>query len=220
MPGAKPNPGDTGGLKRVGGAVRAGRAGTVSDGQAAGGFRAPSGGTGTGGGTTTATPPSGGGTGTESSVGGGGQQAETGGQQTEPQTETGTETGEISGLNIHLETDTSSGEGSAGVTSGGQPIIETEVNNETGVGGTSVETSEPVAQTGLETETHTAETTVETSTQTSDGNLTLDVSAGTDVSQTDLEGAGSKDDATEEAIGADNDDCNLLNPLSIPEHCL
>jgi len=122
-----------------------------------------------------------------------------------------------------VDVDTSTGEVSGDVSVGGEPVIDTDVETGTDLGGI----TEPVtddAGAALDAGVVTDTTTIDASTETTEGDLTVDISAGSDTLDDTLTGTGSEfdpdSDSSEEDIGADNDDCNVLDPLSIPEECL
>jgi hypothetical protein len=121
-------------------------------------------------------------------------------------TEPGTSSG--SGIDVDVDVDTSTGEVSGGVSVDEEPVIETDVDTGADLGGTVV----------------TDTTTIDASTETTEGDLTIDVSAGSDTLGDTLTGTGGEldpdSDSSAEDISADNDDCNILDPLSIPEYCL
>ena len=66
-------------------------------------------------------------------------------------------------------------------------------------------------------------TTIDAGTAASDDSLTVDVSAGSDTLGDALLGTGSEldpDATTAEEPTDVLEDCSVLNPLSLPEHCL
>ena len=207
--GAGASPLGAGGTERVGGGPAVSGSGTAAPGTGGGDGTAPGAGgveTGEGGG--------GGGTG---SVGGGEPivDVEVGG------TETDTSGG--AGIDVDVDVDTSTGEIGGGVSVGGEPVIETDIDTGIELGGTTEPVTED-ASTELDAGVVTDTTTIDASTETTDGNLNVDVSAGSDTLGDALTGTGGErdpdSDSSEEDTGADNDDCNVLDPLSIPEECL
>ena len=219
--GAGASPGGAQGVERLGGPVAGGS-----------GAGAPSagGGTGTTPGAGETEPGAGGGGGGTGSTGGGGPiiDVEVGGGTTDVDVDTGTGgtgtgTSGGAGIEVDVDADTSTGEVSGDVSVGGEPVIDTDVDAGTDLG----DITEPVTEdTGaaLDAGVVTDTTTIDASTETTEGDLNIDVSAGSDTLDDLLTGTGSEfdpdSDSSEEDIGADNDDCNVLDPLSIPEHCL
>jgi hypothetical protein len=127
------------------------------------------------------------------------------------------------GIDVDLNADTSTGEVSGDVSVGGEPVIETDVDTGIDLGGTTepvIDDTDAALDAGVVTDT----TTIDASTETTEGDLNVDISAGSDTLDDTLTGTGSEmdpdSDSSAEDIGADNDDCNVLDPLSIPEHCL
>ena len=244
-PGGAISPKDTGGLtsgSRSAGAAKSGGGGGTQTGGAQGG-----GSTGGGTGARATEAPSGGGetgtkTGTGSeSLGGGGtgtgitEEPSGGGSETVSELPAGGETGggtEPSAttntgasndlIELDVDVDATTGGGSADLSVGGEPVAETEVNT----GANLSEITEPVteeANTTLETGVVTDTTTADASTTTSGDSLTVDVGAGSDTLGEALLGTGSEldpDATTAEETTDILDDCSVLDPLSLPEHCL
>ena len=131
-----------------------------------------------------------------------------------------------SGIDVNLDAETSRGQVGGDVSVGGEPVIETEVSSGADLGGADAVTEDVSAGTNLDLDAgvETDTTTVDAGTATTEGDLTIDVSAGSDTLGDSLTGSGSEgdpdSDSSEEDTGADNDDCNVLDPLSIPERCL
>lgn len=152
----------------------------------------------------------------DTGVGGesGGGEAGTGGGETESSG---------SGIHVDVDVDTSTGEVSGGVSVDEEPIVETEIDSGTDLGGA----TEPVTEdagAALDADVVTDTTTIDASTEITEGELTIDVSAGTDTLGDDLLGSGNEDDpdndADEEDTATDNADCTVVDPLSVPEECL
>ena len=143
------------------------------------------------------------------------------GAGTEPSgtTDTGTSNDLIE---LDVDVDTSGGGGSADLSVGGEPVAETDVSTGTDLSGT----TEPVieeASTTLDAGVVTDKTTIDASTETTEDSLTIDVSAGSDTLGDALLGTGSEvdpDATTAEETTDVLDDCSLLDPLSLPDHCL
>ena len=140
----------------------------------------------------------------------------------------GTETGSTGAgtsdnlIDLNLNATPSTGETSADLSVGGEPVIETDASTDTDLSGT---TDTVTADTGttLDTGVVTDTTTTDASTATSGDNLTVDVSAGSDTLGDALLGTGSEvdpDATTAEETTDILDDCSALDPLSLPEHCL
>jgi hypothetical protein len=176
-----------------------------------------------------ASPGTGGGVGTDS-VGGGGEpvvDVDVGMTDTQAEIDTdriGTDTSGSAGIDVDVDVDTTTGEVSGDVSVGGEPVIETDVDTGADLGGATSGAEDLTGDAGLDVGLETDTTTVDGSATTTEDNLTIDVSAGSDTLGDSLTGTGGEldpdSDSTEEDTGADNDDCNVLDPLSIPERCL
>ena len=164
-----------------------------------GGVKEPSGGSGS---ETSSEPPAGG---------------ETGGETENTNTETSNNL-----IDLNLDANTSTGEVNTDVSVGGEPVIEADVNTGTDLSGTTDAVTED-ASTTLDAGVVTDTTTIDASTETTEDSLTVDVSAGSDTLGDALLGTGSEldpDATTAEETTDILDDCSVLDPLSLPEHCL
>ncbi len=179
----------------------------------------------TGGGTSTGTgtgsgPLGGGDTGPGSvQEPGGGTGGETGGGTETGSTGTGT-SGSL--IDLNLDANTSTGEVNTDLSVGGEPLIEADLSTGADLSGT---TDTVTADTGttLDAGVVTDTTTLDASTETTEDNLTVDVSAGSDTLGDALLGTGSEidpDATTSEETTDILDDCSVLDPLSLPDHCL
>ncbi len=152
-------------------------------------------------------PPSGG-------TGGG-----TGGGTDTGSTDTGT-SGNL--IDLNLDANTSTGEVSTDLSVGGEPVVETDVTTGTDLSG-ATETVAGETGVALDAGVITDTTALDAGTTASDDSLTVDVSAGSDTLGDALLGTGSEvdpDATTAEETTGILDDCSVLDPLSLPEHCL
>ena len=125
-------------------------------------------------------------------------------------------------IELDVDSNSSTGQGSADLSVGGEPVIETDVSTGADLSGATEPVTEDISTTldaGVVTDT----TTIDAGTETTEGDITVDVSAGSDTLGDALLGTGSEldpDATTAEETTDILDDCSALDPLSLPDHCL